>query len=113
MQSNNKGQVRAKLYSGGHWDTVEAVMQPDGTATLAIRFMEMTNKGESIIGTGTGLQQAPDDKGRAKLTGEGTMWTPSPRLAQLNGARWVVEGDYDLAKESVEVRGTFDTSATS
>jgi hypothetical protein len=108
-ESNDKGQVRGKHYSGIHWDTVEATMLADGTASLTIRYLHMTNKGESIVGTGTGTQSAPNQRGLAKVTGEGTMWTSAPRLSSLNGGRWKVEGEVDTIKETVEVRGSFET----
>jgi len=87
LESNDKGQVRGKHYSGIHWDTVEAPMLADGTASLAIRYLYMTNKGESIVGTGTGTQSAPNQRGLAKVTAEGTMWTSASRLSYLNGGR--------------------------
>ena len=46
VESNNKGQVTGKHYSGVHWDTVEATTLADGSATLTIRFLHITNKGE-------------------------------------------------------------------
>jgi hypothetical protein len=79
IESTSKGQAAGKLYRGTHWDTVESTMQPD-------------NK-----------------KGIAAFTGQGTMWTSSPRLSQLNGARWSCDGDYNMNKETVEVRAKFDT----
>ena len=51
LESNDKGQVRGKHYSGIHWDTVEATMLGDGSASLSIRYLHVTNKGESIVGT--------------------------------------------------------------
>jgi hypothetical protein len=33
LESNDKGQVTGKYYSGVHWDTVEATMLGDGSAT--------------------------------------------------------------------------------
>jgi hypothetical protein len=106
LESNDKGQVRGKHYSGIHWDTVEATMLADGTASLTIRYLHMTNKGESIVGTGT--QSAPNQRGLAKVTAEGAMWTSASRLSYLNGGRWKVEGEVDTIKETVEVRGNFD-----
>lgn len=108
LESNDKGQVRGKHYSGIHWDTVEATMLEDGTASLTIKYLHMTNKGESIVGTGTGTQSAPNQRGLAKVTAEGTMWTSASRLSYLNGGRWKVEGEVDTIKETVEVRGNFD-----
>jgi len=73
----------------------------------------MTNKGESITGIGTGTQMAANQRGIAKVTGEGTMWTSSPRLSDLNGGRWKVEGEVNTIKETVELRGDFDISTVS
>jgi hypothetical protein len=111
LESNDKGQVRGKYYSGVHWDTVEATMLADGSASLTIRYLHMTNKGESIVGTGTGTQSTPNQGGIARVTGEGTMWTSAPRLSHLNGGRWKVEGEVNTIKETVEVRGNFETSS--
>jgi hypothetical protein len=111
IESNDKGQVRGKHYSGVHWDTVEATMLADGTASLTIRYLHMTNKGESIVGTGTGTQSTPNQRGIARVTGEGTMWTSAPRLSHLNGGRWKVEGEVNTIKETVEVRGNFETAS--
>jgi len=108
LESNDKGQVRGKHYSGIHWDTVEATMLADGSASLTIRYLHMTNKGESIVGTGTGTQSAPNQRGLAKVTAEGIMWTSASRLSYLNGGRWKVEGQVDTIKETVEVRSNFD-----
>ena len=52
FESNNKVQVNRKHYSRVHWDTVESTMLSDGNATLTIRYLHMTNKGESITGIG-------------------------------------------------------------
>jgi hypothetical protein len=112
LESNDKGQVTGKHYSGFHWDTVEATMLADGSATLTIRYLHMTNKGESVMGTGTGTQTTPNQRGNASVTGEGTMWTSAPRLSHLNGGRWRVEGQVNTIKETVEVRGNFDIAST-
>lgn len=112
LESNDKGQVSGKHYSGVHWDTVEATMLADGSATLTIRYLHMTNKGESITGIGTGTQMTPNQRGIAKVTAEGTMWTSSSRLSYLNGGRWAVNGEVNTTKETVEVRGSFTISNT-
>jgi hypothetical protein len=111
LESNDKGQVRGKYYSGVHWDTVEATMLADGSASLTIRYLHMTNKGESIVGTGTGTRSTPNQRGIARVTAGGTMWTSAPRLSHLNGGRWKVEGEVNTIKETVEVRGNFETSS--
>jgi hypothetical protein len=112
IESNDKGQVRGKYYSGVHWDTVEGTILADGSATLTIRYLHMTNKGESIVGTGTGTQSTPNQRGIAKVMAEGTMWTSAPRLSHLNGGRWKVEGEVNTIKETVDVRGNFETANT-
>lgn len=111
IESNDKGQVRGKHYSGVHWDTVETTMLAEGGASLTIRYLHMTNKGESIVGTGTGTQSTPNQRGIARVTAEGTMWTFVPRLSHLNGGRWKVEGEVNTIKETVEVRGNFETAS--
>jgi hypothetical protein len=110
LESNDKGQVTGKHYSGVHWDTVEATMLSDGSATLTIRYMHMTKNGESITGIGTGTQSPPNKRGIAQVTGEGTMWTSASRLSHLNGGRWAVNGEVNTLKEIVEVRGNFTVS---
>jgi hypothetical protein len=110
IESNDKGQVSGKHYSGVHWDTVEGTMLADGSASLTIRYLHMTNKGESIVGTGTGTQSTPNQRGIAKVKAEGTMWTSAPRLSHLNGGRWKVEGEVNTIKETVDVRGKFETA---
>jgi hypothetical protein len=89
LESNDKGQVTGKYYSGVHWDTVEATMLSDGSATE------------------TGTQSPPNKRGIAQVTGEGTMWTSASRLSQLNGGRWTVNGEVNTMKETVKVRGNF------
>jgi hypothetical protein len=111
VETVSKGRTSGKYYNGTHWDTVEVTMQRDGTAQLNIKYIHVTNKGETVVGTGTGLQEPDSAKGIAKFNGEGTMWTISPgRLSQLNGARWTCEGDYNMIKEAVEVRVTINIS---
>ena len=70
----------------------------------------MTNRGEFITGIGTGTQMMPNQRGIAKVTAEGTMWTSAPRLSHLNGGKWKVEGKVNTIKETVEVRGNFEIS---
>jgi hypothetical protein len=75
FESNDKGQVTGKHYSGAHWDTVECTMLSNGSATLTIRYLHITKNGESISGIGTGTLATPNKRGIAQVTGEGTMWT--------------------------------------
>jgi hypothetical protein len=61
----------------------------------------MTKNGEAITGIGTSTQMAPNSRGIAKVTGEGTMWTSTSKLSHLNGGRWTVEGEVNTMKETV------------
>ena len=83
-------------------------MLADGTGSLTIRYLHITNKGESVMGTGTGTEAAPNQRGIARVTAEGTMWTSAPRLSNLNGGRWKIEGEVNTIKETVEVRRNFE-----
>ena len=105
LESNDKESYWKTLFRV-HWDPVEATMLTDDSATMTIRYLHMTNKGESITQTGTGTQMTPNKRGIAKVNGEGTMWTSAP----LNGGRWTVEGEVNTIKETVEVKGNFTIS---
>jgi hypothetical protein len=107
LELNEKGQAAGKYYSGVHWDTVEATMLADGNATLTIRYLHVTKNGEFINGIGTGTRSAPNKKGIARVTGEGTMWKSAPRLSHLNSGKWAVNGEVNTIKETVEIRGNF------
>jgi hypothetical protein len=102
-KSNCAGQVNGSLYSGGYNDTVEAVMNPDGTLVVTIMYLHMTEKGELVWGAGAGRRGVPASNGMASLNAEGVMWTSSPRLSQLSGKRWILEGNYNVKEESFEV----------
>ena len=82
---------------------MEAVTTPDGTLALTIRYLHITQGGEPIWGAGAGKRGIPDSNGMAKLNVEGTMWTFSPKLSQLNAKRWIAEGDYNIKEDSFEV----------
>jgi hypothetical protein len=91
---------------------MEGTMLSDGSATLTTRYLHITDEGESITGVGTGTQMAPNQRGIAKVTREGTMWTFAPRLSHLNGGRSEVEGEANTIKETVAMRGNFNISNT-
>ncbi|MGB7664881.1 MAG: hypothetical protein WBL67_19280 [Nitrososphaeraceae archaeon] len=109
LESNDREQVTGKHYSGMHWDTVEATMLADGSATLTIRYLHMTKNGEYITGIGTGTQVTLNKGGISQVTAEGTMWTSSSRLSHLNGGKWTINGEVNMNKETVDVdvRGNF------
>ena len=87
---DNKGTITGR-YAGVHWETVEIQMNMDGTSSWQVRFIQMTNKGDMLVGTGSGTGEAPDARGNTKLKGEGTIMTMSQRLADLNGKRWTCQ----------------------
>jgi hypothetical protein len=62
MEGSEKGTVTGKYYSGHHWDTVEGTMRPDGNVALIVKYMHVTNKGDSIVGAGTGTQDPANSK---------------------------------------------------
>jgi hypothetical protein len=53
-----------------------------------------------IVATGSGTGEPPNSKGIVKIRGEGNMWTPSTRLANLNGTKWTCEGESNIRQES-------------
>jgi hypothetical protein len=103
---SNKGAISGK-YRGIHWDTVETQMNPDGTSSWHVKFIQVTNKGDMLVGEGNGTGEAPNSRGVAKLKGEGTVMTSSQRLAELNGKPWTCEVDNNIATGSAQVRVTF------
>ena len=87
----SKGTVAGR-YRGTHWDTVE---------------MQMTDRGELLVGTGAGTGEAPNTKGVAKLKGEGTLTTSSQRLASMTGNGWTCEVDNYVVKDTAIVAVRF------
>ena len=65
--------------------------------------MQVTDRGEVILTTGSGTGEPPNSKGIVKIRGEGEMWTQSPRLANLNGAKWRCEGESNIKKGSTVI----------
>ncbi|MEM2141562.1 MAG: hypothetical protein QXJ74_10110 [Nitrososphaera sp.] len=103
---SNKGPITGR-YRGTHWDTVEAQMNANGTSSWRVRFIQMTDKGDMLVGTGEGTGEAPNSRGIAKLKGSGTVMTMSPRLAELNGRGWTCDVDQNVAADTAVVRVTF------
>ena len=75
----------------------------DGTLSWSGKFMQITDKGETIVATGIGTGEPPTSKGIVKITGEGEMWTQSTKLANLNGAKWTCEGESNIRKGSAVI----------
>jgi hypothetical protein len=102
----SKGAITGK-YRGTHWDTVEMQMNQDGTSSWQVKFMQMTDKGELLVGTGGGTGEAANKKGVAKLKGEGTHMTTSERLAGLTGDGWSCEVENYVAADTAVIAVNF------
>jgi hypothetical protein len=68
-------------YNGTQISTIDNSVNQDGTSSWNGKFMQMTNKGEMIVATGSGTGDPANSKGIVKIRGEGKMWTQSTRLA--------------------------------
>ena len=99
---NDEGTIIGR-YTGTQLATLDNTANQDGTSTWSGKFMQMTNKGEMIVTTGSGTGEPPNSKGIVKIRGEGEMWTQSPRLANLNGAKWTCEGESNIRKGSTVI----------
>jgi hypothetical protein len=113
FEVHNKGKVSGRFYSGTQYDTVSGRMFPNGAGEFTVKFVQMTNKGETIVGQGTGTQDAPDKKGKARFRGQVTTWTGAARLGSINGAAWNFEGIRSLPNETAEIRATLTQQAGS
>ena len=87
IEINEKGTITGR-YSGNEIETIDNTVNQDGTSSWTGKFMQMTNKGDMIVATGSGTGEPPNLKGIVKIRGEGIMWTQSTRLATLNDAKW-------------------------
>lgn len=99
IEMNDEGTITGR-YTGTQLATIDSTSNQDGTSSWSGKFMQMTNKGEIILSTGSGTMEPANSKGIVKIRGEGEMWTPSPRLANINGAKWTCEGESNIRKGS-------------
>jgi hypothetical protein len=99
IEINDEGTITGR-YTGTQLATIDSTSNQDGTSSWSGKFMQMTNKGEIILSTGSGTMEPANSKGIVKIRGEGEMWTPSPRLANINGAKWTCEGESNIRKGS-------------
>ena len=99
VEINDEGIITGK-YRGTQTATIENTANRDGTSSWSGKFMQMTNKRDMIVATGSGTGEPPNSKGIVKIRGEGNMWTPSTRLANLNGTKWTCEGESNIRQES-------------
>jgi len=99
----NEGGTITGRYTGTQLATIDNTTNQDGTSSWSGKFMQITNNGEMIVTTGSGTGQPANSKGIVKIRGEGEMWTQSPRLANLNGAKWTCEGESNIRKGSTVI----------
>ncbi|HYA82789.1 MAG TPA: hypothetical protein VEH06_04980 [Candidatus Bathyarchaeia archaeon] len=102
IEINDKGTIAGR-YTGTQWGTIDNTTNQDGTSSWSGKFMQTTNRGEMIVATGSGTGEPATSKGVVKIRGEGDMWTQSTRLANLNGAKWMCEGENNIRKGSMIV----------
>src|SRR5439155_4114362 len=102
IEINDEGTITGR-YTGTQLATIDNTANQDGTSSWSGKFMQMTNKGDMIVTTGSGTGEPASSKGIVKIRGEGEMWTQSPRLANLNGAKWTCEGENNIRKESTVI----------
>ena len=96
---NDQGTITGR-YTGTQLATIHNTTNQDGTSSWNGKFMQVTDRGEVILTTGSGTGEPPNSKGIVKIRGEGEMWTQSTRLANLNGAKWTCEGESNIRKRS-------------
>src|SRR2546426_2148182 len=102
IEINDKGTMTGR-YNGTQIATIDNTTNQDGTSSWSGKFMQMTNKGDMIVATGSGTGEPANSKGIVKIRGEGEMWTQSTRLANLNGAKWRCEGESNIKKGSTVI----------
>jgi hypothetical protein len=102
IEINDEGTITGR-YTGIQLATIDNTTNQDGTSSWSGKFMQITNKGEMIVTTGSGTGEPANSKGIVKIRGEGEMWTQSPRLANLNGAKWTCEGESNIRKGSTVI----------
>jgi hypothetical protein len=97
IEINDEGTITGR-YTGTQLSTIDNTTNQDGSSSWSGKFMQITDKGEMVAATGSGIGEPANSKGIAKIRGEGEMWTQSSRLANLNGAKWTCEGESDIRK---------------
>jgi len=102
IEINDEGTITGR-YTGTQLATIDNTANQDGTSSWSGKFMQITNNGEMILSTGSGTMERANSKGIVKIRGEGEMWTQSPRLANINGAKWTCEGESNIRKGSTVI----------
>lgn len=95
IEINDEGTITGR-YTGNQLSTIDNTTNLDGSSSWNGKFMQMTNKGDIVVATGSGTGEPASSKGIVKIRGEGEMWTQSNRLADLNGAKWTCEGESNI-----------------
>jgi hypothetical protein len=95
-------------YKGIHWETKEMQMNPDGTSSWEVKFIQITDKGDMLTGTAIGTRDAPNSRGISKGRGDGTIMTQSQRLADLNGKKWTCEVESNRRTDKALVKIKFE-----
>jgi hypothetical protein len=99
IEINEKGTITDR-YSGNQIATIDNTANQDGTPRWSGKFLQITNKGDIIVATGSGTGEPPNSKGIVKIRGDGDMWTQSTSLANLNGAKWTSEGESNIRMDN-------------
>ena len=102
IEINEEGTITGR-YTGTQLATINNTTNQDGTSSWSGKFMQMTNKGDMIVATGSGTGEPANSKGIVKIRGEGEMWTQSTKLANLNGAKWRCEGESNIKMGSTVI----------
>jgi hypothetical protein len=95
VEINDEGTITGR-YTGTQLSTIDNTTNQDGSSSWNGKFMQMTNKGDMVLATGSGTGEPATSKGIVKIRGGGEMWTQSSRLASLNGAKWTCEGESNI-----------------
>jgi len=69
IEINDEGTITGR-YNGTQISTIDNSVNPDGTSSWSGKFMQMTNKGDLIVATGSGTGEPPNSKGIVKMRGD-------------------------------------------
>jgi hypothetical protein len=65
IEINDKGIITGR-YTGTQLGTIDNTANQDGTSSWSGKFMQMTNKGEMIVATGSGTGEPPNSKDKRR-----------------------------------------------
>jgi hypothetical protein len=78
IEINEKGTITGR-YLGNQIATIDNTTNQDGTSSWSGKFMQMTNKGDMMVATGSGTGDPPNSKGIVKGSSIGRS-VPYPLL---------------------------------